>query len=240
VAYILSLFILASAVNLTILSGWGAPHGTSLFYCLNQCAPVLSIGQWSWVMQAVGLVVLILIVRQVHVHYFLSFITSVLYGIALDASKLLFAGISVHTFPQRLLCFVIGFLLLGAGLQILIKCDMPMVVFDLIVKEVTRVKQKKLGVVKTIFDVTVVSLTAGIGLVVFGRLVGLGIGTVLLALFTGAYIQSIDGLVRRVFEFRPLLFGRKPKQQQETECAEETGLTEGFPPENITNDVTSE
>lgn len=235
VAYFLALFILAISVNLTILSGWGAPLGSSLFYVLNQWIDALSMGQWSWVMQAIWLITLILIVQQVHVRYFFSFATSVLYGMSLDITKIIFSNISVHNFGERLLCFGVGFLMLGVGLQLFFKCSMPMVIYDLIVKEVTAVKHLKLGIVKTVLDVTILLLAAGIGLVFLGGLVGLGIGTVIIALFTGAYIQSIDGLVNRIFEFRPLIWGREPKQAISSQ--EQPDLTEVLLSDDVKNET---
>jgi len=58
-------------------------------------------------------------------------------------------------------------------------------------------------------------LTIGVGLLVFGRLVGLGFGTVIIALCTGFYIQKLDGFIRRFFVFKPLIFYKKPKQEAE-------------------------
>lgn len=234
VAYFLALTILAASVNLTILSGWGAPLGTSLFYVLNLWISRLSIGQWSWVMQALWLITLILIVQQIHIRYFLSFFSAVLYGVALDVTKNFFTMLTIDTFWERFLCFGVGFILIGLGVQVFMKCNMPLVVYDLIAKEVTKVKHFKLGVVKTVLDVATLSMTAGIGLLIFGRLVGLGIGTVIIAFCTGAYLQSIDGFIDRTFEFRPLFFGRAPKAEA---ALQEPNLMETVPPNDITNEA---
>lgn len=234
--YFLAMAILASSVSLTILSGWGAPLGTSLFYVLNKWIPRLSIGQWSWVMQVIALSVMILIVRQVRVLYFLSLFSSFLYGFALDIFQNFYSNlITVNSFLDRLLCYSIGFFLLGAGILIFMKSNMPMLTFDFFVKEVTEVKKIKLAVVKTTFDVTILSLTAGLGLLIFGYLVGLGIGTVIIALFTGMYMQSIDGFVTRNIEFRPLIFVRNPKQAAALE--EQPDKVEGPTPDEVKNEI---
>lgn len=226
VGYILAMFILASAVNMSILAGWGTPLGTSLFYVLNQWIPALSIGQWNWVMQAIWLVLLVAIVWQMHLRYLVSLVSGIVYGLALDVMRLVFSPIVLHTLTERIIYFSVGFLLLGVGLQIILRCGIPTVVYDLIVKEVYETRHIKIGVVKTVLDVSTLVLTGGIGLLIFGRLVGLGIGTVIIAFFTGAYVQLLNPLAEKILVFKPLIFGRKihlEEPSSEAEAAPEEG-----------------
>lgn len=214
VAYFLAMVISGSAISLTTLSGFGTPLGVSLFFVLNKRVPLISIGQWSWIVNIIILASLILLVQQVHAYYFLSLLTTFLFGFSLDIFQNLFNHlIVIQTFCDRLICYGIGFLLLGWGIMLFMKCSMPMVAFDLFVREVSRVKELKLGVVKTAFDIFFLLLTIGSGLLFFGHLVGLGIGTVIIAFCTGFYIQNLEGFFNRTIEFRPLIFCKKPKQE---------------------------
>ena len=203
ITYVFVLAMIAAAVSLLAQTGWGTPLGTSLFYVLSYKWSFLSMGQWSWVCQSIMLVLMVCIVREFHLRYIYSILSAFLYGAFLDFFRDIAAEfVTLSGTLDRFLCFGISFLIMGAGLLVFMKSGMPLVVFDIIVKEIVRVKKIKLGIVKTVFDVSLLSLSLGIGLIFFGKPMGLGIGTCFIAFFMGAYMQVLEPTVERMFSFQ--------------------------------------
>jgi uncharacterized membrane protein YczE len=113
------------------------------------------------VMQAIWLVLLVAIVWQMHLRYLVSLVSG--NGLRFSAGRYeagFFPHCSAHPYRENYL-LQRGFLLLGVGLQIILRCGIPTVVYDLIVKEVYETRHIKIGVVKTVLDVSTLVLTGG-------------------------------------------------------------------------------
>ena len=212
--YFFSMFILSTSVSFLTQVGWGAPLGASFYYVLNQLIPSVSMGQWSWVIQGAVILVMIGIVREFHWWYVLSAFTSFLYGFFLDITQTLYSFMHLTGFLEKTLVFAVAFLLMGFGISLFMKSDMPLLAFDLIVKEVVRVKKYRVGIVKTIFDITLLLCALGVGLFFYHRPVGLGMATVILTFFTGAYIEKIEPWMKRTFVFKSAWKGKKEQNEK--------------------------
>jgi len=205
-SYFLGMSIMASSVGILTRVGWGTPIGASLFYVLSQWQNALTMGQWNWVIQAMALMVIVGIVREFHWWYFVSLFTSFVYGIFLDVFQGMFHFLVLESFGAKLAGFGVSFLALGFGLLLFMKSALPVTAYDLVVKEVVRVKKYRLGTVKTVFDLTILSLALITSLLAFQRPVGLGAATIMITLFTGTYMQRIDPWVSRWIVLKPLIF----------------------------------
>ncbi len=141
--------------------------GVSLYYVLNQWIPQLSLGQWCWVVNVFLLALMMVIVGKVRLFYFFSLGTTVIFGFSLDFFQYLFTPLFYRPTPSGTDFMLWGGLFhSGWGIILFMRCNLPMMPFDLFVKEIVREKGLKLGAMKTCFDFSILLSSVAVGLLV--------------------------------------------------------------------------
>ena len=151
--------------------------------------------------QAVILTTLLLLFRSRKWTWLLSFVTTVLYGLILDCGSLL-----TNLLPQSLLLqivlYIVGIFMATMGIALLFSTYFTPAAYELLVKVLSRRFGWKLHIVKTVYDCFSCLVAVGLSFLLFGRLEGIGIGSVVCALCYGMLIRLNTKLLERLWVFR--------------------------------------
>ena len=206
IAYFVGLALLALGTALTAFGGWGISMVVAPAYILHlklsQTLPFFSFGMAEYVLQAVVLLVMMLALRRVKAHYFLSIAAAVLYGAMLDFFMRCIGLMDPAGAAMRLTIYVGGVLLCAAGIALLFYAYLPPEAYELFVKEVSARLGLPLHKFKIAYDCTSLVLAVLLSLVCFGKIQGIGIGTVVCAVLNGLLIRMFSKFYEKIWEFR--------------------------------------
>lgn len=192
--YIAGVQILAAGMMLMVRCNLGVSVGTSVYYVLSQRFTSISLGVWSYTAHGFVLILMMLILRKVKLFYLASFLTSMFLGYSMDFYGLLlpekFDGIVL-----RMVLLCIGIVGVALGIALNYASSWPAAPFDTFSKEISKHFNWKISVVKTVFDVTCLTLSIIFGMIFFRKIVGIGIGTVISAFTTGTLVGSFKKLL---------------------------------------------
>ena len=207
-AYVLGIPVLALGTALMEKADFGMSMVVAPAYIVHRrlvkVLPWFSFGVAEFVLQAALLIVLSMLMGRFKRSYLFSFVTAVLYGLALDASICAAAWIPANGIALRLVCYACGMILCASGVALLFHSYIPPEAYELVVKELADRRKWDVGRVKTVYDC--MSCLAGIALSFaffgWGRFEGVKAGTILCALVNGALIGWMNRRLRAAFDFR--------------------------------------
>ncbi|RZS93053.1 YczE/YyaS/YitT family protein [Cuneatibacter caecimuris] len=182
--YVSGVQLLALGMVLLVSSDLGVSVGTAVSYVMSRQFPELTLGVWHYLCHGFVLLLLILILRRIRPFYLLSFLTSIFMGYSMDFYRLLLPG-QVSGIVLRSLFLALGIVGIGLGIALNYASGWPAAPFDTFSKEISQHFHWKISKVKTIFDLTCLTLAAVFSLLFFRRVVGIGIGTVVSAFTVG-------------------------------------------------------
>jgi len=163
----------------------------------------------EYLFQAFLMILLSLILRRFRLAYLLSFLTVVLYGLLLDGFMQLTALLPCGILGVRIACFVTGVLIVSFAVSLFFRTYLPPALYELFVKELSEKRALPITKVKTVYDCTSCLLAVVLSLLFFGTLRGIGVGTVITALFNGFLIGRFTTLCDRFFTFKDRFGWRK-------------------------------
>ena len=208
IAYLLGVLLLAVGNSLCAYGDWGMSMVVAPAYVLHlamvEVFPFFSFGVAEYTIQALIIVALILITRRVKPAFFLSFGTTLLYGVMLDAIML----VTMQWQPvlwARIVAYAVGFAFGSAGVAVLFLTYFPPGLYEVLVKEIVARWHGRLGVVKTVYDICSLLVAVGMSLLFFGELRGIGFTTVICAFLNGTLIHLFGRLFTRLFHFKDAL-----------------------------------
>ena len=207
-AYALGLLVLALGTALMEKADFGMSMVVAPAYLiylkLSQTLPWFTFGMAEYCFQAVLLALLSLIMGRFRWTYLFSFVTAVLYGLALDAMMGLAAAFPAGGFALRAAYYLAGMALGSFGVALLFHTYITPEAYELFVKELTRKSGKETARVKTVYDLCSCLLAVGLSFLFFGfgHFEGVKAGTVLCALVNGLLIGQCGQLLERLFVFR--------------------------------------
>jgi len=220
-AYLLGLAILALGTALTAYGGFGISMVVAPAYILHlkvsQVWSFFSFGVAEYAIQALILVLMMLLLRKARWTYLLSFVSAVLYGLILDGGGRLTALLPEEHLVLRIVMYLLGVGMCVAGISLLFRSYFPPAAYELFVKELAKSLKKPVHVMKTVYDCASCVLAVVLALVFFGRLEGIGIGTVLCALCYGVLIRLCTKLSDRIWIFRDRFALRSVLEFEESE-----------------------
>jgi Predicted membrane protein len=200
IGLVLGLLTDALGVVLILKADFGYSPVVSVQYALSQTFQIISIGTWSYITQAVALMVLVVVLMDIKPVYGFSMILAVGFGYMIDLFHYLLSGCPTDM-PFRVVYFLIGFFLIALGIALFMLCKMPLLPVELMLREVTEYKKIEFRRLKTGMDVGCVVFTAVLTFAAFDMVKGLGIGTILSALLMGTLTQFIRDVIAKNIEF---------------------------------------
>ena len=207
IAYLFGIFLLALGNSFSAFADFGMSMVVAPAYVLHlalvKILPWFSFGVAEYTVQALVIVALIIMTRRVKVRFFLSFGTTLIYGVFLDGYLALLGNICWDDLYLRIAAYVMGIGFTAVGVALFFRTYISPEVYELLVKEVSAKYRVPLGKFKTFYDCgsLVVSVIFSFAFFGFGSFVGIGWGTLICALINGKLIGLTDKFLGNRFEF---------------------------------------
>ena len=197
-ALLVVVIINSLGVVLMLHSGSGISAISSVPYAFSEVFTKLSLGTWTYIFQG-ALVLSLMIMRKKFVApYLFSFVVGFAFSEMLDVHKL-WVDTLPTSIPERILYFVLSYILLCIGIALSNRCGLPIIPTDLFPRELADITGVRYSRIKVSFDVICLAVTALMTGLLLGHLDGLGVGTILAAFTMGKVIGLIgDWMDQRV------------------------------------------
>ena len=197
-ALLVVVIINSLGVVLMLHSGSGISAISSVPYAFSEVFTKLSLGTWTYIFQG-ALVLSLMIMRKKFVApYLFSFVVGFAFSEMLDVHKL-WVDTLPTSIPERILYFVLSYILLCIGIALSNRCGLPIIPTDLFPRELADITGIRYSRIKVSFDVICLAVTALRTGLLLGHLDGLGVGTILAAFTMGKVIGLIgDWMDQRV------------------------------------------
>ena len=203
-ALILVVLINSMGVLLMLQSGSGISAISSVPYAFQQVFPVLTLGTWTYIFQGTLIAVLMILRRKFVPSYLFSFVVGFAFGKMMDVHELWITELPMSV-PLRILYFVLSYMLLCFGIALSNRCKLSIIPTDLFPRELAEITKVPYSRIKIGFDVTCLLVTACMTYFCMGRILGLGIGTVLAAFTMGKGIALVGQAIDKYFDFVSVL-----------------------------------
>ena len=105
------------------------------------------------------------------------------------------------TIPLRIVYFVLSYVIICFGIALSNRCKLPIIPTDLFPRDLAQIINKPYAQVKITFDVTCLVVTACLTYFTLGRILGLGIGTVVAAFTMGKGVAIAGNLIDKKMTF---------------------------------------
>ncbi|MDD1772320.1 MAG: DUF6198 family protein [Methanomassiliicoccales archaeon] len=198
----LGIVLTSIAVSFMVYADLGISTISSLPYALSVIFDDVSFGAWNLVFQACLLVLLVGITRHFKTGYIVSIVIATSFGLALDVFV---DGMSFLPADEwcKVLYFIISYPIMCLAISLMVNSRIPLMVVDNFINDLTVHFHVTYRRMKTIFDIICLALSVIVPLVALGHLAGVGIGTVIMALITGAGVQAASKLLGRYIVIKP-------------------------------------
>lgn len=211
VVWLFALVLMAFSVCMTVAAGLGVSMIVCPAYLVSEKLSFLTFGQAEYILQGILFAALCISIRRFKIVYLSSFLSCLIYGLVLDLFQRFVPLFNAAVTPPEslplaariaLLCG--GMVLTSLSVALFFKCYLYAQVYDFFVIAIVARYKLKEGLTKTIFDLSFLALSFLLSFALFGRLVGIGWGTLAMALCNGALIGLFSKLFDRFFVAKPL------------------------------------
>lgn len=176
---------------------------SSLPYVLSLRFP-LSLGGFTFIMNLLFVAAqFALLGREMKPIQLLQLAVNAVFSLAIDLSMALLGWLEPVSLPARLVSLLGGCVILAFGLAVEVAPNVLVVPGEGIVRALARRTGLRFGSVKVAFDVTLMLIAAALSFLFFGRLNGLGAGTVVSALIVGRIVNLFNRKLRFLDKLRP-------------------------------------
>lgn len=197
--YTAGMFVMATGITLTIYAAIGISPISSLNRTMTVVQPMLTQGTYAFLLNCLMFLLEYLVLpKDFKASNFLQLIPAFVSSAFLDLNLWLLAGMRPELYSFRLIQFVLGCLVAAFGLFTMIRTEIILMPLDAFVSVVVKRFKVKWGNVKSVMDLTMVALSAAIGLVFLGRIVFIREGTVLNAILVGQFIKMYGYIANRL------------------------------------------
>lgn len=132
--------------------------------------------------------------------YLFSFVAGFLFGEMMDIHELWITKLPL-SIPLRIFYFVLSYIIICFGIALSNRCKLPIIPTDLFTRDLSEIINRPYSKVKITFDVTCLFITACMTYFALGKILGLGIGTVVAAFTMGKGVAIAGKLIDRKFAF---------------------------------------
>lgn len=164
-----------------------------------------SFGVCQYLFQALLLLLICVIRRRFRLTYLFAFISAVIEGYLLDAVMYIVPECNSHIIIQ-LLMFAAGQTVCSLGIAFMLKTYITPEVYEVAVNEFTEqfyrvTTSYTVSVVKTIYDCVSGVIAIGLSFLLFHKLIGVGVGTILSAVVSGWMVGRFTLIADRHLKF---------------------------------------
>ena len=192
ILFIIGLFVNSLGICLIIKADLGSSPISSLPYTLSLRFPI-SLGTLTFCLN------LFLIAGQMAIlkkdfkpREWLQLPVSVLFGVFIDCSMWMLAWISPEQYVMKLVFLVIGCSVLGLGVSLEVIANVVMLSGEAFVQAISIKKKKEFGLVKILFDTSLMLLAVWASLILFRSVIGVREGTIVAAFLVGMFARYFN------------------------------------------------
>lgn len=193
--YVLAVLVLSFATAMLAAADIGMSMVVAPAYIVSLKVKILTFGQAEYIVQGMLFILFCILMRKVRMLYFFAFVSGLIYGAALDFWRMVIPHFNPELFAPgslplslRVIYFIIGFLLNSLGVALYFKTYFYPQVYEFFVKGISRHFNIALPKFKIGFDMTCLVIASVLSFALFHGLVGIGVGTVVLAFGNGPLI----------------------------------------------------
>ena len=199
-ALILAIIINSMGVLLMLQSGSGISAISSVPYAFSEAFPNLSLGTWTYIFQGLLVITLMVLKKRFVPSYLFSFVAGFLFGEMMDVNELWITKLPL-SIPLRIFYFVLSYIIICFGIALSNRCKLPIIPTDLFPRDLAEIINKPYARVKIAFDVTCLFVTACLTYFALGKILGLGVGTVVAAFTMGKGVAIAGSLIDKRVTF---------------------------------------
>ena len=218
IAYCLSLIILGLSTALMAYGDFGISTVVAPSYVLylfvSKFWPFFSFGVAQYVVQIAIVVLLIIILKKAKSYFLMSFIAGIIHNTALDIS-MLFIALLPNNIYLRIGLFAVGVILACASLALIFVSYLPPMSYEMFSKELAKKFKKPVHKMVNLYNLGSLIVAVALSLIFFGKLKGVGIGTLICAFSYGYIIRFFQKTYNKLFEFTDKLNFRKFFEESE-------------------------
>lgn len=203
-ALILAIIINSMGVLLMLQSGSGISAISSVPYAFSEVFPRLSLGTWTYIFQGLLVITLMVLKKRFVPSYLFSFVAGFLFGELMDIHELWITKLPL-SIPLRIFYFVLSYIILCFGIALSNRCKLPIIPTDLFPRDLSEIINRLYSRVKITFDVTCLFVTACLTYFALGKILGLGIGTVVAAFTMGKGVAIAGSFIDKKMTFVSVL-----------------------------------
>lgn len=203
-ALILAIIINSMGVLLMLQSGSGISAISSVPYAFSEVFPRLSLGTWTYIFQGLLVITLMVLKKRFVPSYLFSFVAGFLFGELMDIHELWITKLPL-SIPLRIFYFVLSYIILCFGIALSNRCKLPIIPTDLFPRDLSEIINRPYSRVKITFDVTCLFVTACLTYFALGKILGLGIGTVVAAFTMGKGVAIAGSFIDKKMTFVSVL-----------------------------------
>lgn len=191
ILFIFGLFVSGVGVAITKKGELGVSPISSTANVMSIYLPQLTLGNWLIIWNCLLILGQIIILRKnFQLYQFLQVPLSFVFGYFTDFGTWMMSFFNVDVYIERILCVLIGTVLLAFGISITVTVNVIMNSGEAFVKALSDTINKEFGSVKIVFDISCVTFSILLSLLFFkGKIVGTREGTLIAALLTGVFVK---------------------------------------------------
>ena len=144
--------------------------------------------------------------------YIFSFVVGFAFGEMMDVHELWITRLPLNI-PLRILYFVLSYLIICIGIALSNRCKLPIIPTDLFPREVADITKALYARIKIGFDVICLLVTAGMTYFCLGKIMGLGVGTIVAAFTMGKGIAIVGNWMDKKVTFTSILETMEKKRE---------------------------
>lgn len=188
--YFAGLNLIAAAVVLNIRYDLGVAAFSSVMYAISEIYGI-SLGTASIICYLLFVLIQCILSRKITLPYLLEIPLSFAFGFLTDLYDMFVPEIQCGG-ALRLILFILTMFVTAMGVYLCVKTDVVLTPTDGIVKTISEVFSFPFSAVKNVFDIALVAVSIALCLGNHTKLYGIGVGTVLTALFIGRIIKLYE------------------------------------------------
>ena len=198
IVFVVGMNVLAIGIILNTKSLLGVGSINTLPYALANILSV-SLGTMTTMVYLVFIIIQLILLKRFDLQVIIQLPFSFIFGYLIDFYDLFFSY-EPTAFYMQIVILIIAILLTALGAFLMVLGDIVLNPADGLVHTIGKVTNKDFGFVKNIADLVFIVLTVVICLVTKGYILGIGIGTVVSAIFIGRFVALYQNIYNHLQE----------------------------------------
>lgn len=187
--FAVGVFVNAFGIALITKAALGTSPISSVAYVLSLEFP-FTLGMFTFVVNMLFILLqFALLRREFKVFQWLQIAVNVAFSAFIDVGMGLLSWFDPATLPEQAAALLLGCVILGVGVSVEVAPNVLMVPGEGAVRALSLATRRRFGSVKIAFDCSLVGVAIALSLLFFGRLNGVGAGTVVSAVLVGSVVN---------------------------------------------------